>query len=57
MKFGESIKYNMRYIFLEKLCIKYGREICHKTFSKKSNLSKSLDQQPEISYSLFLLYV
>ena len=47
----------MKCIFLEKLSIKCGREICPRPFSNKSNMSISLDQQPEISFSLFLLYV
>ena len=44
MKFGQSIEYNMRNIFVEKSYTKYGGEIISRPFSKKSKLSISLDQ-------------
>ena len=46
----------MRNIFLEKSYKKYGGEAIPGPFSKKSKLSISLDQQPEVLYSLFLSY-
>ena len=57
MKIGQSIEYNMRNIFFKKSCAKCGRETSSRSFLKKSKLSISLDQQSEVSYSLFLLYV
>ena len=56
MKFGQSVEYNMRQIFLEKLYKKCGREIIPGAFTKKPKLSISLDQQSKVLYSLFLLY-
>ena len=47
----------MRNMFPEISCAKYGGKPSPRLFSKKSKLSISLDQQPEISYCLFLLYV
>ena len=44
MKFGQLIKYNMRNIFIEKPCTKYGGETISILFSKNSKLSLSLDQ-------------
>ena len=44
MKFGQSIEYNMRNIFVEKSYTKYGREAIPRPFSKNSKLSISLDQ-------------
>ena len=35
MKFGQFIEYNMRNIFLEKSCTKYGGETISRPFSKK----------------------
>ena len=52
VKFGQLVEYRMRNIFLEKLYIKYGGRT-----SPISKLSISLDQQSEVLYSLFLLYV
>ena len=43
MKFGKLIKYNMKNIFLEKLCAKCGEETIPRSFSKKSILNISLD--------------
>ena len=56
-KFGQLIEYNMKNIFLEKSYIECGGENSSRPFSKKIKLSISLDQQSEILYSLFLLYV
>ena len=56
MKSGQTIEYNIRNVFIEKSYTKRGGETSHITFSKKSKLSMSLDQQNKI-YSLFLLYV
>ena len=44
MKFCQLIEYNLRNTFLEKSYTKYGGEISPRPFSKKSNLSISLDQ-------------
>ena len=56
MKFGQLIKYNMRNIFLEKLCAKYGRETIPRRFSKKSKFSINRDQYSQVLYILFLLF-
>ena len=45
MKFGQLIEYNMRNVFLEKVCTKYGGEASPRSFYKKSKLSLSLNQQ------------
>ena len=47
----------MRNIFLEKSCTNGGAEISPRPFFKKSKLSVSLDQQSEVSYRLFILYL
>ena len=47
----------MRNIFLEKFYSKHSGEAGLRPFYKKSKLSISLDQQSEMLYSLFLLYV
>ena len=57
MKSGQLIEPNMRNIFLEKSYIKFGVDPNPRPFSKKSNLSISLDQQSKFSNSLLLLYV
>ena len=44
MKFSQLIEYNMRNIFLEKSCTKYGGETSPRPFSGKLKLSISLDQ-------------
>ena len=44
MKFDQLIEYNMRNIFFGKSYTKYTREIIARPSSKKSKLSKSLDQ-------------
>ena len=46
----------MRNIFLEKAYTKCGGETDPLNFLKKSKLSIALDQQSEVSYSLFLLH-
>ena len=51
------IEFNMKNIFLEKWYTKWGGETSSRSFSKKSKLIKSLDQQSEILHSLFLSYV
>ena len=44
IEFGQLIAYNMRNICLVKSCTKCGGETISRQFSKKSKLSKSLDQ-------------
>ena len=44
VKFDQLGKYNMKNIFLEKSCTKYGRETIHRPFNKNSKLTISLDQ-------------
>ena len=56
MKFGQLIEYNMRNIFLEKSYTKSGRETIPRPFSRKSKLTKSLDQYSKILYILLLLF-
>ena len=56
MKFGQLIEYNMRNIFLEKSYTKSGRETIPRPFSRKSKLTKSLDQYSKVLYILFLLF-
>ena len=46
----------MRDIFLKKSCAKGGRKTSSKPFFEKSKLRISVDQRPEVSCSLFLLY-
>ena len=43
MKFGQSIEYNMRNIFIEKSYTKCDGESSPRPFSEKLNLSISLD--------------
>ena len=57
MKFCQFVEYKMRNIFLEKSYRKCGAETIPRPFSKKSKLSISLDQQSQMLYSFFLLYV
>ena len=52
-KFVQLIVYNMRNIFLEKSYTKCGRETIPRPFSKKSELSISLDQYSKVLYILF----
>ena len=56
MKFGQLIEYNMRNIFLGKSYTKCDRETSPRPFSEKLKLSKSLDQQSKVLYSLFSLH-
>ena len=44
MKFGQLIEWNMKNIFHEKLCARYGGETSPRPFSKKLKLGISLDQ-------------
>ena len=48
VKIGQLIENSMRNIFLEKSYTKCGEEASPRTFSKKSEFDKSLDQQPEM---------
>ena len=57
MKFGQLIEYKSINIFLEELYTKCGGEVSPRLFYKNSKLSISLDQQPEMLQSFFLLYV
>ena len=52
MLFGQLIEYNMKNIFLEKSYTKCGGKTIPRTFSKKSKLSISLDQQSKVLHSL-----
>ena len=56
MKFDQLIEYHMKNIFLERSYTKRGGETTHRSFSAKSKLSISQDQQPKVLYSLFLFY-
>ena len=56
MKFGQSIEYNMRNIFLKISYTKCGREAILRSFSKKSKLSISVYQYSKVLYILFLLF-
>ena len=57
MKFDQLTEYKVRNIFLEKSYTKWGEETILGPFSKKSNLSLSLDQYSKVLRSLFLLYL
>ena len=57
MKSGQFKEYNMRNIFLEQPYTKCGGKTIPSPLSKKSKLTISQDQQFEMLYSLFLLYV
>ena len=56
LKFGQLIEYNMRNIFLEKSCTKYGGETIPRPFLENSKLSMPLDEKSKVLYSLFLMY-
>ena len=56
MKFGQFIEYHMRNIFVEKSYTKCAGETITRPLSKKSKLSRSLDQYCKVLNSLFLLY-
>ena len=53
VKFDQLGKYNMKNIFLEKSCTKYGRETIPRPFNKNSKLTISLDQQSKVLYKLY----
>ena len=53
IKFDHLIEYNIRNIFYERSYEKCVGESSPKLFFKKSKLSISLDQQSEVSHSLF----
>ena len=57
MKFGQLIEYNIRNIFLEILHTKCGGKTSSRPFSIKSKLSISLDQQSEVLWTFFLLFI
>ena len=56
MKFGQSIEYNLRNIFIEKSYIKCDGETILKPIFEKLKLSISLDQHSKVLYILFLLF-
>ena len=56
MEFGQLMEYNMRNIFLQQSCSKCGGETIPRPFSKKLKLSRSLDPEFKVLYSLLLLY-
>ena len=56
MKFGQSIEYNLRNIFIEKSYIKCDGETILRPFFEKLKLSISLDQHSKVLYILFLLF-
>ena len=53
MKFGQSIEYNMRNIFLEKSQTKRDGETSSRPFSQGSKLRIYLDQQSKVLHSCF----
>ena len=57
MTFGQLIECNTRNIFLENLYKKYYGETSPRPFSEKIKLGISLNHQPRVCYSLFLLHV
>ena len=57
IKFDNSIVYNMLNLFLEKLYTKCDRKATPRPFYRDTKFSISLDHQPEMLWSLFLLYV
>ena len=52
MEFGLLIEYNIRNIFFEKSCIKYGGEASLRPFYEKSKLSLSLDRRCRRCYKV-----
>ena len=56
MKFGQSIQYNLRNIFLETSYGECGGKTGPKLFSEKLRLSIYLDQWSKVLYSLYLFY-
>ena len=57
MEFSQGIDCHTKNIIFEKSSTKCGAETSSKLFLEKLKMSISLDQQCEVSYSLFLLYV
>ena len=56
-KSPQLIVYSTNNIFLEKIIYKMDGQTSPRTFSNKSKLSTSLNQQSEIIYNLYLFYV
>ena len=56
LKFVQLIECNIRTIFLEKTYTKCDEGTIPRPFSKKSNLSISVDQYSNVLHSLLLLY-
>ena len=54
IKFGQVIECSMKNVFLEKSFTKCGGETSPRSFSKKSKLTKTLNQQSEILIGFFL---
>ena len=54
MEFCHLIEYKMKKIFLKKSCANWSGEASPRPFFKKSKLSISLDQQPEMFINVFL---
>ena len=57
MKFGQLIEYCMKNIFLEKLYRKCGGRGSLRAFHKNTKIEHISGQQPDMLYSLFLLYL
>ena len=56
-KSPQLIVYSTNNIFLEKIIYKMDGQTSPRTFSNKSKLNTSLNQQSEIIYNLYLFYV
>ena len=56
-KSPQLIVYSTNNIFLEKIIYKMDGQTSPRTFSNKSKLNASLNQQSEIIYNLYLFYV
>ena len=54
---GQLIGYNMKNIILVKFYTKFGVKTSPSSFFKKSKLSRSLDEQSEVSYNLFIMNI
>ena len=54
---GQLIGYYMKNITLEKLYTKCGVKTSPCSFLKNLKLSRSLDEQSEVSYSLFIMNI
>ena len=57
MKFGQSIKYKIRNIYLEKSYKKSGEEASPRPFYNKLRCCLSLVLQSEMLENLFVLYI